>query len=187
MEKKIEICSNALLLLGHRPISSFDEPGSGPLLSKNLWESTYRNFLSINTWSFSKKYSQLNRLPEYENYPTPNWKYQFQIPSDFIRIHTTVPNCNYEIFEDKIFSNNTDLGLEYFYMVREELLPPYAIRALEYNMASVLAIPLTVDSAKAELYASLFVQQLQVAMSTDAQSQPAKSFIDLPTVDVRYY
>ena len=187
MQKKIEICSNALLFLGHRPISSFEEPGSGALLAKNLWEPTYRNFLSINPWSFAKKYSGLNRLPESENYPTPNWKYQFQLPSDYIRVHTTVPVSNYELFEDKLYSNNADLGIEYFYMVREELLPPYAIRALEYNMASVLAIPLTVDAGKAELYAQLYDKQLQIAMSTDAQSQPAKSFVDLPTVNTRYF
>lgn len=185
MLKKIEICSNALLFLGHRPISSFEEPGSGPLLARNLWESTYRNFLSVNPWSFAKKYIGLNRLTQ-EN-PTPNWKYQFQLPSDYIRVHTTVPTSNYELFEDKLFSNSQDIGLEYFYMVREELLPPYAIRALEYNMASVMAIPLTVDSGKAELYAQLYNKQLQVAMVTDAQSQPSKSFVDLPVTQTRYF
>lgn len=185
MEKKIEICSNALLFLGHRPISSFDEPGSGPLLSKNLWEPTYRNFLSINPWSFTKKYQGLNRLA---TAPTnPRWTYQYQIPSDFIRIDSTVPISDYEIFEDKILSDHQDLGLEYYYMIKEELLPPYAVRALEYNMASVLAIPLTVDTAKAQLYASLYNQQLQVAMSTDAQSQPPRGFASTPTTDSRYF
>ena len=185
MEKKIEICSNALLFLGHRPISSFDEPGAGALLSKNLWEPTYRNFLAINPWSFAKKYQGLNRLPQ--EYPTPDYKYQFQIPSDYIRIDTTVPVSDYQLFEDKIFTNAPDLGLEYYYMVREELLPPYAVRALEYEMASVLAIPLTVDSKKSELYAKLSAKQLQVAMSTDAQSQPPKGFASTPTTDVRYF
>lgn len=185
MEKKIEICSNALLLLGHRPISSFNEPGSGPLLSENLWEPSYRNFLSINPWSFAKKYQELGRLPD--EYPTPDYKYQYQIPSDFIRIDTTVPVSDYQIFEDKLFSNSPALGLEYYYMVREELLPPYAVRALEYYMASVLALPLTMDNKKAEMYIKLYNTQLQVAMSTDAQSQPPKGFTSLPTVDVRYF
>lgn len=185
MEKKIEICSNALLFLGHKPINSFDEPGAGPLLSKNLWEITYRNFLSINPWSFAKKFADLNRLPE--EYPTPEYKYQYQMPSDYIRIGTTNPVSDYQIFEDKILSNHNKLGLYYYYEVREELLPPYAVRALEYEMASVLATPLTVDSDKAQLYKSLAIQQLQTAMATDAQSQPAVGFASTPTTDVRFF
>jgi len=119
--------------------------------------------------------------------PTPDYKYQFQLPSDFIRVDSTNPVSNYEIYEDKILSNNSALGLDYFREIRAELLPPYAIRYLEYEMASVLAIPLTVDSKKSELYAKLSAKQLQVAMSTDAQSQPPKGFASTPTTDVRYF
>lgn len=184
MEKKIEICSNALLFLGHKPISSFDEPGAGALLAKNLWEPTYRNFLSINPWTFSKKYVDLNLIV---GAPTnPNWQFQFQLPSDYIRVRGTIPNTDYEIYEDRIFTNDNKLGLEYFYMVREELLPPYAVRALEYNMAAVMSVPLTVDAKRAEYYNAQYLQQLAVAMSIDSSSQPARGFQDSPFTDVRY-
>ena len=184
MEKKIEICSNALLLLGHKPISSFDEPGAGALLAKNLWETTYRNFLSINTWKFAKKYANLNRVvtPPLN----PQFQYQFQIPSDYIRIQGTNPNIDYEIYEDKILANTTTLDLEYYAVIREELLPPYAVKVLELSMASVLAVPLTVDATRAEYYAKLSQQQLITAMSIDSSSQPAKGFMDTPLTTVRY-
>jgi len=184
MEKKIEICSNALLLLGHKPISSFDEPGAGALLAKQLWGSTYRNFLSINPWSFAKKYIILNRLVDKPS--NPNWQYQFQLPYDLIRVNTTVPATDYDIFEDKLYSNNTELGLDYFYEIKEELLPPPAIKALEYNMAAVLATPLTLDATKLELYHKLYLQQLQTAMSTDAQGRPLPGFTSTPITDTRY-
>jgi len=185
MLKKISICSNALLLLGHKPINSFDEPGAGPLLSKNLWEPTVDNMLSINTWTFARHYNDLNRLPE-EN-PTPMYKYIYQLPSDYIRIDTTEPVSDYEIFGDKLYSNSNKLGLYYYRRVPEELFPPYFVRLMEYEMASVLATPLTVDATKAQLYKSFATTQLQTAMSTDAQGQPPKSFADTPTTSTRFY
>lgn len=184
MTKKIEICSNALILLGHKPISSFEEPGSGALLAKNLYNTTYLNFLSSNNWAFAKKYIGLNRLADTPLHP--DYQYQFQLPSDYVRIETTVPVSDYKIFEDKLYSNSADLGLNYFYNIREELLPPYAVAAMEYAMASKLAIPLTVDAKKSELYAQLYARQLSAAMSTDAQGIPSVGWASTPILDVRF-
>lgn len=184
MTKKVEICSNALLLLGHTPISSLDEPGAGALLSKNLYESTYLNFLSLNSWNFAKKHTGLNRLSETPDHP--NYQYQYQIPADYVRIQTVIPISDYFIFEDRIYSNHQDLTLDYYYNVREELLPPYAVRAMEYSMASILAMPLTVDPSKAELYAQLFQRQLLSAMSIDGQGVPSQGWSDTPITDVRF-
>ena len=124
-------------------------------------------------------------MPE-EN-PTPEYKYQYQIPSDYIRIDSTNPVSDYQIYEDKLLSNSNKLGLDYYYTVREELLPPYAVKYMEYQMAATLATPLTVDPAKAQLYGSMAMQQLQIAMSTDAQGQTSKGFASTPTTDVRFY
>jgi len=103
-----------------------------------------------------------------------------------IRINTTNPVADYDIFEDKIYTNQPDLGIDYFYFVREELLPPPAVRALEYYMASVLAIPLTLDASKSDLYTQLYDRQLQVAMATDAQGRPSVGFASTPITDVRF-
>ena len=184
MTKKVEICSNALILLGHTPISSLDEPGAGALLAKNLYDTTYEAFLSSNNWNFAKKYAGLNRLSDEPLHP--NYKYQYQIPVDFVRINTTIPISDYEIFEDKIYSNSEELGIKYFYKVREEMFPPFAIRCMEYYMASILAIPLTVDTAKANVYGQMFQQQLINSMSIDAQSAPQEGWASTPIADVRY-
>lgn len=184
MTKKVEICSTALMLLGHKPISSLDEPGAGALLSKNLYDTTYLNFLASNNWNFAQKYISLNRLSAEPSHP--NYKYQYQMPSDYVRINTVIPHSDYKIFEDKILSNQTDLGIDYFYTVREELLPPYAVRAMEYLMASTLAIPLTVDTKKAELYTNLYQRQLIQSMNIDSQAEPSEGWADSPITDVRF-
>ena len=183
MTTKLQICSNALILLGHSPISSLDEPGAGALLAKNLYDSTYAAFLSSNNWSFNKKYLNLNRLSEEPAHP--DFKYQFQLPSDYVRVSTTIPISDYEIFEERIYSNSLDLGIKYFYTVREEYLPSYAVRCMEYYMASILAVPLTVDAKKMEIYITLYKQQLMQAMSIDSQGAPQDGFASTPIADVR--
>ncbi len=184
MTKKVEICSTALMLLGHKPISSLDEPGAGSLLAKNLYDTTYLSFLSSNNWNFAQKFINLNRLSQEPEHP--DYKYQFQLPHDYVRINTTRPVSDYKIFEDKLYANSQELGLDYFYSVREEMLPPYAVRCMEYLMSSVLAIPLTVDTNKAELYTNLFQRQLIASMSIDAQGTPSESWADSPITDVRF-
>lgn len=184
MDKKVEICSNALLLLGHNPISSFEEPGAGALLAKNLYESTYRDFLSSTNWNFAKKYANLNRLagtPEH-----PEYQYMFQLPTDYLRLDSTIPAVDYEIIGDKIYTNQPEIHVEYVYRSKEEFLPPYAIKALQLLMASTLAVPLTVDVAKAEYYNQQFEIQKIRAMSIDSQNDPADGWSEMPVLDVRF-
>lgn len=184
MEKKIEICSVALQLLGHSPISSFEEPGAGALLSKNLYESTYRDFLSSTDWNFSKKYMHLNRISGETNHP--NFKYMFQLPVDFLRLSKTVPVADYSIMEDKILTNEPDIFIEYSYRVKEEYLPAYAIKAMHYLMAATLSVPLTVDVKKAEYYTQQYQMQKITAMSIDAQNDPSEGWASTPILDVRF-
>ena len=75
----IQISSNALILLGHPPISSFEEPGAGAQGASNLYEQSYLNMLTVHRWRFATKKAQLSRLTEA---PMNGYSYQFQLPSD---------------------------------------------------------------------------------------------------------
>lgn len=184
MQKKIEICSNALLFLGHNPISSFDEPGAGPLLCKNLYESTYKDFLSSTNWNFAKRFTKLNRLAERPEHP--EYQYTYQLPNDFLRLDSTIPVQHFEIMEDKVYANSPTLEIEYAYMVREELLPAYAIKAMEILMASTLAVPLTRDSQMSQMYFNLYQRYLLKAGAIDSQNDPSTGFHSTPVLDVRF-
>ena len=56
----IQISSNALILLGHPPIASFEEPGAGAQAASNLYEQSYLNLLTIHRWRFATKKAQLS-------------------------------------------------------------------------------------------------------------------------------
>ena len=179
----ISICSNALLLLAHPSINSFDEIGAGPALSKNLYPNTYKTFLSMSNWNFATKTKQLSMLV---GKPTnSNFQYQYAMPTDVLRINSTNPIDDYIIEGNKLLSNTKDLFLEYQSEIPEVELPATAVDCLQNLMASKLAYPLTNDGKKTELYNSLFLQALQLAKYVDSQNDPNEGFMDNTLINVR--
>ena len=177
----IKIASNALLLLGHEPISSFEEPTAGAQVASNLYESTYDSMLTTYRWRFASKKVKAARLA---GTPLNDFSYKYQIPSDCLYlIKTSAPD--YEIFEDKIFCNDTTLDIEYTYKVSSDGLPAYYVKALEFFLASQFAIPITGDINKANLFDQAYAKQSRMARHADATQRPSDAIAYSPYTDVR--
>lgn len=178
----IQISSNALILLGHAPISSFDEPGAGPQAASNLYEQTYLSLLTTHRWRFATKKVQLARLSET---PLNGFSYQFQLPSDLLYLIKKEVGFDYEVYGDKLFSNNQTESIDYIYRVNEDKLPPYFIKTFEFFLASQLAIPVVGNTSRAEYYQGQYEMQLRRAKFADSTQRPQDSFSYNPYVDVR--
>jgi len=182
---EVSICSNALLLLAHPTINSFDDAGAGATISKNLFPNVYKTFLSSSNWNFATKYVQLSKLVEEPK--NKDFKFQYALPNDVMRINTTYPINDYEINGTRILSNEPELHIEYQALVPVTDLPPTAVDALQKLMASTMAYPLTNDGKKTELYASLYVEALKLAKYVDSQNDVNQGFVDNTLVNVRGY
>ena len=112
MATDIEIASNALILIGDNPISSFTEPGAGAQAAANLYPSTKAEVLSNHPWSFALKEQVLNLLSQTPD-PLTNFQYVYQNPSDLIRYWAVKPYAFYEIVGDKLYSNQNRLLARY--------------------------------------------------------------------------
>jgi hypothetical protein len=172
----IKIVSRSLILLGHNPITSFDDVGSGAKVANALYESSITALLSAHRWNFTKKKGRLSRLTIA---PLNNWTYSYQLPSDMLNIIGTSDNSDYAIFGDKLYSNQNDVYIDYIFRPDESFFPPLFTETLEYYLASKFAVPITDSKTNAELYYSLFERQLKKAKSVDAQSVPASSLKNL--------
>jgi hypothetical protein len=180
---KISISSNALILLGHPPISSFDEAGSGAQAAANLYEISYQNLLSSNRWRFAVKKAQLARLTAA---PLNGFTYQFQLPSDLLYLIRTEESQDYEIYGNKLLTNRSTVSIDYTYRVNEDSLPPYFIKAMEFYLAMQFAIPVTGNSTRASEYEGMYKSQMNLAKYLDASQRPNDGFEDSPYVDARY-
>ena len=180
----ISICSNALLLLGHTPISSFDEAGSGAQVASNLYESSYRNLLSLHRWRFATKTARLSRLT---TTPPHSYQYMFQLPSDLIMVINIEGNNQiFEIYGDKLYTNDSDVYLDYIYRVDESFLPPWFTKTMEFFLAMQFAIPVTGNSTRAGEYSGFYEAQLKRAKNIDSSERTNISIISSPFTEVRH-
>lgn len=150
MITKFEICSQALLSLGEAPISSFTANDGASIICGQIYPSYIKYLLSLYPWNFTFNKVQLAKLVDA---PLNNWKYQYQIPLDLLVLNTVYnssnitifPTQDYQVFGDKIMSNEKDLYIDYQRQVDELEFPTYftefAIKALAYK----LAMPVTQD------------------------------------------
>ena len=179
---RVQLVSNALILLGDRPIASLTEETVGATLGANLFENTYLTMLQSHRWRFAVKTVSLSKLSA-----TPDTGYTtaFQLPSDFLYTIKTDAN-NFEVYGTQLHCNYSSLQLDYIYRVDEDKLPAYFAKALEYNLSAQFAVPITGDLNKADYFAKVFVNELKKAKHTDATQYPEVAVQSRPYVDIRY-
>ena len=172
----ISISSNALQLIGHNAISSFDDQGAGATVAKAFYETSYKALLTTYPWNFAKKKKTLNRLTEE---PLNEWKYQYQLPTDFLRVITSDTFTDWAIYGDKIYTNVDKMDLDYIYRVDESFIPPNFREALEFYLASKWAIPVTESATNAGVYADLADRALKKAKYVDGAGETGRSIKDV--------
>ena len=184
MPTGIDIASNALILIGDEPISSFSDGGAGAEAAGNLYPSTYEQVLSEHPWSFALKEQQLSRLSQTPDEKT-FYKYAFQLPADMIRLWKIMPHSNYDLVGLLLYSNEPELLARYLYKPEETTLPAHFVKALEYKLASEFAMLVTESQNKATYYEQKYRQMIGIARTVDSQGRPQQSIVDSPFVDVR--
>jgi len=178
----ISICSNALVLIGDNPISSFDEEGTGAKVANNFYETSLKAKLGEYTWNFATKQKKLTKLSET---PLNKWDYMYQLPSDHIRTITVYPHSDYEILEDKIYSSTDDLELDYIYRVDESFFPPLFREMLELYLAAKWAIPVTENATNAATYLDFHMKALKKAKTVDSLEKPNRGSVDAAVLPLR--
>ena len=185
MASAIDIASNALLLIGDSPISSFTEAGAGAQAAANLYPQTKEMVLSYHPWTFAMKEQQLSRLSQAPDTRT-NYKYAYRVPTDLIRLWALFPYSNYVIIGTNIYSNEESLLARYVYDVPETNIPAHCVKAMEYQLASEFSISVTEDENKAGLYQNKANSQLAKASNIDSQGQPQEAIKSSPFVEARF-
>ena len=180
---KVDITSNALLLIGESPISSFTEDTTGALIASNLYEQTYEDLLTKHPWRFASAKASLSRLT---STPVDTWRYAFQLPANFLLVqHVDTGNTDYEIYQDKVYTNQSTLVLDYLFKPDESELPAYFVKLMEYTFASMFAIPVTDSATKAEYFQTLTKDQLTKSKTIDSQATPPVEFQHSPLTEIR--
>jgi hypothetical protein len=197
----VSICSDALILLGAKPISSFndgtDEANSCDRLYPDIRDST----LMMYPWTFSYKKTQIARLV---TNPVNEWRYNYQLPGDRLGNPRAVfrsekvnerPVKDWEIKGDKLMTNEEEAFIDYPFRTPEFAMPQYFVQLLKYMMAWHLAYPVTEQTDKTQYWQQVAVGFpaengrggfFRQAMGMDGQGQPNKVMDEYALSDVRF-
>lgn len=178
----IDLVSRALILLGEEPCSSLSEERYGVTVGANMFEAVYESELQSNRWRFAMKKAALSELVDV---PANQWDRAFQLPADMLLPIGVWPPCPYEIYGDSIYTNATELTLDYMFKPEVTDCPAYFTLLMTYALARNMAKPVTESDATAVKWEREYVRQKSIAQFADAQGRPTQTFFDSPFTQVR--
>lgn len=196
----VTICSDALLMLGAKAISSFNEGTDEASVADRLYPDVRDSTLVMYPWSFNTKKVQLAQLL---TAPGSVWRYAYQLPGDRLANPRAVYNSSavgspvqkdWEIQGDQLLTNLTAVYIDYQYELAEFAFPKYFVQLLKYMMAWHLAEPVTEQREKAVYWQGVSVGSpaengrggyFRTAMNIDGQGQPSRVIEDFSLIAVR--
>jgi hypothetical protein len=200
-DTSLSICSDALVMLGAKPISSFDEGTDEASISDRLYGDIKNQALMLYPWSFSFQKTSIARLV---TTPVNEYQYEYQLPGDRIGSPRAVydtdatsvyPRKEYRIMGSKLLTDYETVYIDYQYSVPEYELPSYFVQLLKYMMTWHLALPITDQTEKSQYWQSVAVGTpgengrggyLRQAMNIDGVNQPTNAINDFSLIAVRY-
>lgn len=197
----ITICSDALLMLGAKAISSFNDGTDESSVCDRLYPDIRDSTLMMYPWSFTFKKVQLSRLL---TAPTSVWKYAYQLPGDRLGNPRAVfdtaavgatPRKEWEIQGDQLLCNLESVFIDYQYGVGEFAMPQYFVQLLKYQVAWHIAEPITEQNDKAGFWRRMALGEpgengrggyFRQATQIDGANNAVKVIDDYTLITARY-
>lgn len=187
MATAVSIASNALLMLGDKPIASFTETSDRARIAANLWPSVRDSVLRSHPWNCAIKRVQL--IPD-ATAPAFDWTYQFTLPGDFLRALTVGPMMGedeYRIEGRKVLANFTPCQLRYvFANDNPATYDAMLVDAMTITMAARMSYAVTQSAALTQEMADRAERLMRRARSVDGQDDTPEQLGDNPLMTARY-
>lgn len=185
MASKIDLISNALILIGDNPINTLIGNSRAQTVAANLYDNIVQNELTKHRWGFARRKAQLSLTTD-----TPldnDFKSVYQLPSDLLVLIKLNPNTNYQIYGDKVYSNLSQaLYCDYVSNVSESEWPIYFSKMIEYALAKDFATSIRDSSSSRGEMTNEYIVASRMARFTDSQQHPQTAIVDKPFINVRF-
>ncbi len=200
-DTKLSIVSDALIMLGARPLSSFADGTDEAQVGDRLYDDVRDTILMQYPFSWTLKKVKLARLVDA---PINEWRYNYQFPGDMLGNPRAVFSTNavgsnpvrdFEIYSGGVFTSLEEVFIDYQFRPEPANFPPYFVRLLKTALAAEFAEPITDQITKAEYYHSKAYGSpsenmrgglMRVAINIDGASQPSQNIQEFPIADIRY-
>ncbi len=183
----LALSSRALLKIGAQTIAGFDEGTAEAEVAANLYPSARDALLSAHPWTFA---TAQRALPRLAGVPPADYAHAFQLPADYLRALSAGASGRgqgvaYRIAENRLHASVAAVMLTYIFRPDEAEFPPFFASALIAKLAAEFCIPLTENTARAELLYRLADSELRAARLTDSQQDTPRAIEDFSLVAAR--
>jgi len=186
MTSAVSICSAALIELGDKPISSFDDNNDRTRAVSNLYGLKRDAVLRAHPWNCAVKRIVLS--PD-TNAPAFDWQYQFDLPSDYLRVLSVGLNGQedeYVLEGRKLLMNTNVCYLRYIYRNSDEATwDALLIDAMKEVMKASIAYSITKSTSKEQLVQQIVQNVLKSARAVDGQENPPETLGDFALLSNR--
>ena len=183
----ITLCSKALIKIGAKSITSFEEDTAEAEVANQLYESTLQNLLASYPWRFALVQKTLARLTDK---PISDYQYAYQLPNDCVRVLSAGQNVkssglNYKIVGQKLYTNAENVVLNYIRRPEENAFPAFFVEALIGKLATEFCLPLTESTTRTDYVKKMSETSIATARLVDSQQNTHSSFQDFSLIEVR--
>jgi hypothetical protein len=158
----LSICSDALIMLGASPLSSFTEGTDAAQACDRLYPDLRDSLLARYPWSWTYKKASLGRLA---TAPINEFKYAYQLPGNILSgvqavFETSASNQNaindgWEIYGDQLYTDLETVFIDYQETISESKMPVYFVHLLRNALAGELGIVITDQASKADYFRAI--------------------------------
>ena len=185
MASKIQLVSNALILIGDLPLVSLSGNSRAATVANALYDNIVQNELSKFRWGFARKETQLSLTTEVPI--GTEWSSIYQLPADALTLIKLSPSINYQILGDKVYCNYSgSLYCDYIANVPEAEWPVYFSKMIEYALAMDFAPSIRDSASSMQLLANQYLNASRMARFTDSSQHPQVAIQDRPFINVRF-
>jgi len=200
-DTKLSICSDALIMLGAAPLSSFSDGTDEAQVADRLYDDIQDTILMQYPFSWSIKKVKLGRL---STTPINEWKYIYALPGDILgnpkavfNVGTTsaLPVRDFEIYSSGLYTSYEEVWIDYQYTPDPSVFPPYFVKLLKTALAAEFAEPVTDQITKGDYYhnkayglpsENMRGGLMRVAINIDGADRPAQVIQEFPISDIRF-
>lgn len=183
MASKIDLISNALILIGDVSINDLVGNDRRKLIARNLYDNIVQNELTKHRWGFCRKKAQLSLLTAA---PIEEWAKSYELPADLLTLIKISPSINYQVYGSQIYCNYSQaLYCDYIYAAPENDWPVYFAKMVEYALARDFATSLRDSTASRVEMAAEYENASRMARYTDSQQHPQVAIQSRPLIEVR--
>lgn len=183
----IGLSARALLKIGAAPLASFADGTAEAEVAAALYPPVRDALLSAHAWSFATAQARLARLAEP---PPADYAHAFVLPGGFLRALSAGTGGRgrgvaYRIQGRHLLADAAGVTLTYVFRPAEEAFPPFFDQALIARLAAEFCVPLTENTARAEVLWRLADAEFRRARLIDAQQDSQPGFEDFTLIQAR--